>query len=99
METPLTPLEFALIGLVFALIGMIFTALSPSIDYFSYFFTLFIMPLFLFSGTFFPVERLPAATQQRKPLTRLRLRRHCRAASPAQRRRRWSPRAGHATAG
>jgi lipooligosaccharide transport system permease protein len=52
---------FVLIGLVFGLIGLIFSSVAPSIDYFSYFFTLFVMPLFLFSGTFFPVERLPAA--------------------------------------
>jgi lipooligosaccharide transport system permease protein len=59
----LTPVEFALLGLVFALIGMIFTALSPSIDYFSYFFTLFVTPLFLFSGTFFPISNLPVPLQ------------------------------------
>ena len=59
----LTPIEFILLGLVFALIGMIFTALSPSIDYFSYFFTLFVTPLFLFSGTFFPISNLPAPLQ------------------------------------
>ena len=58
-----TPIEFILIGLVFGLIGLIFTALSPGIDYFSYFFTLFVTPLFLFSGTFFPVSNLPAALQ------------------------------------
>jgi lipooligosaccharide transport system permease protein len=59
----LAPVEFALLGLVFGLIGLIFTALSPSIDYFSYFFTLFVTPLFLFSGTFFPVSNLPQALQ------------------------------------
>jgi lipooligosaccharide transport system permease protein len=64
IRSPLAVLSivgFILIGLVFALIGLIFSSLSPSIDYFSYFFTLFVMPLFLFSGTFFPIERLPAA--------------------------------------
>jgi lipooligosaccharide transport system permease protein len=59
----LTPIEFALLGLVFALVGMIFTALSPSIDYFSYFFTLFVTPLFLFSATFFPISNLPQPLQ------------------------------------
>jgi lipooligosaccharide transport system permease protein len=57
----LAPVAFILIGLVFALIGLIFSSLAPSIDLFSYFFTLFVMPLFLFSGTFFPVDRLPGA--------------------------------------
>jgi lipooligosaccharide transport system permease protein len=56
-----TPLAVALIGLSFGLIGMVFTALTPTIDLFSYFFTLFITPLFLFSGVFFPTERLGAA--------------------------------------
>jgi lipooligosaccharide transport system permease protein len=56
----LAPVAFILIGLVFALIGLIFSSLAPSIDMFSYFFTLFVMPLFLFSGTFFPIDRLPA---------------------------------------
>jgi lipooligosaccharide transport system permease protein len=54
---------FVLIGLVFALIGLIFSSVAPTIDWFSYFFTLFVMPLFLFSGTFFPISRLPAALQ------------------------------------
>jgi len=57
----LSVVAFALIGLVFALIGLIFTSLVPTIDWFSYFFTLFVMPIFLFSGTFFPVDRLPVA--------------------------------------
>jgi lipooligosaccharide transport system permease protein len=40
---------------------MITTALVPGIDSFSYFYTLFMTPLFLFSGVFFPVETLPRA--------------------------------------
>ncbi|MEA2645961.1 MAG: lipooligosaccharide transport system permease protein [Chloroflexota bacterium] len=59
----LAPVEFALLGLAFALIGLIFTSLAPSIDLFSYFFTLFVTPLFLFSGTFFPVTNLPVGLQ------------------------------------
>jgi lipooligosaccharide transport system permease protein len=55
------PLAVALIGLSFGLIGLVFTALTPTIDLFSYFFTLFITPLFLFSGVFFPTSRLGAA--------------------------------------
>jgi lipooligosaccharide transport system permease protein len=56
-----TPLAIALIGLSFGLIGLVFTSLTPTIDLFSYFFTLFITPLFLFSGVFFPTSRLGAA--------------------------------------
>jgi len=50
-----------LCGLIFAEISMITTALVPGIDSFSYFYTLFMTPLFLFSGVFFPVETLPKA--------------------------------------
>jgi lipooligosaccharide transport system permease protein len=50
-----------LCGFIFAEISMITTALVPGIDSFSYFYTLFMTPLFLFSGVFFPVEALPSA--------------------------------------
>jgi lipooligosaccharide transport system permease protein len=46
-------------GLCFSVIGYAFTALIPKIDLYSYFFTLGITPMFLFSGIFFPFERLP----------------------------------------
>ncbi len=48
-------------GIIFAEISMITTALVPGIDSFSYFYTLFMTPLFLFSGIFFPVDALPKA--------------------------------------
>jgi len=57
------PIGIALIGLAFASIGLIYTALIPQIEQFSYFFTLFITPLFLFSGVFFPFENLPTAAR------------------------------------
>ena len=48
-----------LAGLLFAAIGIAFTLRIPSIDLFSFYFTLFLTPLFLFSGVFFPIsERL-----------------------------------------
>jgi len=59
----LAPAAILVIGAAFALLGMIITSLMPSIDFFSYFFTLFITPLFLFSGIFFPITVLPAAAQ------------------------------------
>ncbi len=52
------PLSF-LIGLLFSALSMIVTARSPSYDFFSYYFTLAIAPMFLFSGIFFPVGNLP----------------------------------------
>ena len=46
-------------GLLFAVISMIFTAIVPGIDSFNYFYTLFMTPMFLFSGIFFPSNNLP----------------------------------------
>lgn len=52
---PLLPLA----GLLFAAIGITFTLQIKSIDLFSFYFTLFLTPLFLFSDVFFPLaERL-----------------------------------------
>jgi len=48
-----------LTGLLFAAIGMVFSLKIPNIDLFSFYFTLFLTPLFLFSNVFFPLkERL-----------------------------------------
>jgi lipooligosaccharide transport system permease protein len=52
-----------LTGLVFASLGLIMTALSPSYDFFMYYFTLVITPMMLVSGVFFPVSQLPAPVQ------------------------------------
>jgi lipooligosaccharide transport system permease protein len=46
-------------GLCFSVIGYTFTSLIPKIDLYSYFFTLGITPMFLFSGIFFPFNQLP----------------------------------------
>ncbi|MEY2632192.1 MAG: hypothetical protein RIR00_846 [Pseudomonadota bacterium] len=48
-----------LIGLAFAALGLIWTALAPSFDFFMYFFTLFVTPMTLISGVFFPTDALP----------------------------------------
>lgn len=53
----------ALTGLVFAGVGLIMTALSPSYDFFSYYFTLAVTPMMLLCGVFFPLEQLPGAAQ------------------------------------
>jgi lipooligosaccharide transport system permease protein len=42
-------------GLLFASMGMCFTALAPNIDFFNFPAFLFITPMFLLSGTFFPM--------------------------------------------
>ncbi len=49
----------ALIGLLFAVFGLLFTSLIPIIDLYSYYYTLFMTPMFLFSGIFFPLDTLP----------------------------------------
>lgn len=54
----LIPLAF-LGGLAFGAIGMFFTGIIPSIDMFNLPIFLFITPMFLFSGTFFPISNLP----------------------------------------
>ena len=52
-------LVIPLTGLLFATIGMVFSLKIPNIDLFSFYFTLFLTPLFLFSDVFFPLkERL-----------------------------------------
>ncbi|EEG77159.1 ABC transporter permease [Dethiobacter alkaliphilus] len=59
----LIPLVLVLCGFVFAQLGMIWTGIVPKIDSFSYFFTLVVTPMFLFSGVFFPIDALPEAVQ------------------------------------
>lgn len=56
------PLIF-LIGLTFGAMGLIVTALAPSYDFFMYYFTLFITPMAMLSGVFFPSDQLPAFLQ------------------------------------
>ena len=59
----LAPVAIAMIGLMFSVIGLSFTAVIPLIDYFTYYWTLFMTPMFLFSGIFFPLDRLPEWVQ------------------------------------
>ncbi len=59
----LAPFAVALIGMMFAIIGLIYTTLVPIIDYFSYYWTMFVTPMFLFSGIFFPTDGLPGWLQ------------------------------------
>jgi len=56
------PLAF-LAGLMFAGLAMCFTAITPSIDTLNYPSFLFITPMMLFSGTFFPLSVLPLVIQ------------------------------------
>jgi lipooligosaccharide transport system permease protein len=69
----LAPLPHALLvlpvmmlsGLLFASIGITFSLLLTTIDFFSFYYTLFLTPLFLFSDVFFPLaERLSPGWQR-----------------------------------
>jgi lipooligosaccharide transport system permease protein len=69
----LLPLAF-LGGAAFGSTGMFFTGIMPSIESFNLPVFLFVTPMFLFSGTFFPVENLPLWAQRASlafPLTHL----------------------------
>lgn len=64
-----TPLVLAavpvlmVLGFLFASLGMLATSFAQSYNFFTFYFTLFISPMFLFSGTFFPLEGLPGWAQ------------------------------------
>jgi lipooligosaccharide transport system permease protein len=46
-------------GLAFGAVGLFFTGIIPTIEMFNLPIFLFVTPMFLFSGTFFPVSNLP----------------------------------------
>ena len=53
-----------LAGLMFSTIAILFTSLVPAIYSFNYFITLFITPMFFFSGVFFPLSQFPEIVQR-----------------------------------
>lgn len=57
------PIAAIVVGFCFSMIGLTFTAFIPTIDLYSFYFTLFITPMFLFSGIFFPIDTLPGWAQ------------------------------------
>lgn len=59
----LIPFVAFLAGLMFSSIAMCFTAIASNIDFFNYPAFLFITPMFLLSGTFFPMAALPWSVQ------------------------------------
>jgi lipooligosaccharide transport system permease protein len=61
-----------LVGICFGAMALVITAFARSYDFFMYYFTLVVTPMFLFSGVFFPLEQMPRAVQwgaQLLPLT------------------------------
>jgi lipooligosaccharide transport system permease protein len=59
----LIPLVCVLAGLLFSVLAMTVATVVPQIDHFNYYITLFITPMFVFSGIFFPLEGLPHYAQ------------------------------------
>jgi lipooligosaccharide transport system permease protein len=54
---------FFLVGLCFAGPAIVAAAFAPSYDFFNYYTTLLITPMFIFSGVFYPVATLPPIAQ------------------------------------
>ncbi|MCC7078375.1 MAG: ABC transporter permease [Acidimicrobiia bacterium] len=54
----LMPFVVALVGLVFAATGVLTAVHVSSTAFWGYYYTLFVTPMFLLSGVFFPIERL-----------------------------------------
>ena len=50
------PFALLLAGLLFSALGITFALFIGPIDFFSFYFTLFLTPLFLFSDVFFPLD-------------------------------------------
>ncbi|BBB90862.1 MAG TPA: ABC transporter permease [Methylomusa anaerophila] len=56
----LIPVFLVVPGVVFSILAMCYTGLTPNIDNFNYYITLFITPSHLFSGIFFPISAMPS---------------------------------------
>lgn len=63
LALPFIMLVIILTALAFSAIGLAVNALANSYDFFSYYFTLFITPMMMLSGAFFPIAVLPAPLQ------------------------------------
>jgi lipooligosaccharide transport system permease protein len=59
----LVPLFAFFTSLIFSAFGIAVAASVAKIDQFNYVTTLFITPLFLVAGTFFPIDQLPEGVQ------------------------------------
>jgi len=53
------PVVVALLALLFAALSLVVAALAKSFEFFNYYLTLVVTPMFLFCGVFFPLESLP----------------------------------------
>ncbi len=57
------PVVIALLALLFAALSLVVAALARSFEFFNYYLTLIVTPMFLFCGVFFPLESLPGWAQ------------------------------------
>ncbi len=57
------PVVIALLALLFASLSLVVAALAKSFEFFNYYLTLVVTPMFLFCGVFFPLESLPPWAQ------------------------------------
>ncbi len=55
----LSPALALFTGLMFSSMSLLVTAFAPSFEFFTYYFTLVISPMFFFSGVFFPLSAMP----------------------------------------
>lgn len=60
----LVPFVAGLAGVMFASISLFITSIVPAIYTFNFYFTLFITPMFLLSGIFFPLTAFPEIVRQ-----------------------------------
>ncbi len=60
----LIPVVSFLEGIMFASLALFYTSIVPAIYSFNYFFTLFVTPMFFFSGVFFPLSAFPEVVQR-----------------------------------
>ncbi|HSB81753.1 MAG TPA: ABC transporter permease [Candidatus Methylomirabilis sp.] len=57
------PLVILLLALLFACLSLMVAALARSFEFFNYYLTLVVTPMFLFCGVFYPLSSLPAWAQ------------------------------------
>jgi lipooligosaccharide transport system permease protein len=58
------PVIIVLLALLFACLSLVVAALARSFEFFNYYLTLVVTPMFLFCGVFFPLESLPGWAQE-----------------------------------
>jgi lipooligosaccharide transport system permease protein len=60
----LIPFVAGLAGVMFGAVALFVTSIVPAIYTFNFFFTLFITPMFLLAGVFFPLDEFPEIVQK-----------------------------------